>query len=287
MFAGSALTPSDSHPLSALTALSPIDGRYGSKVSCLRPYFSEFALIRYRVFVEAQWLLSLASCEALAEVPPFSEPAKAFLNDISDGFSIADAEAVKSIERTTNHDVKAVEYFLKEKVANHEELNAVSEFIHFGCTSEDINNLSYALMLRDGRNMVLLPAIDQITSVLVAMADELADQPMLARTHGQPASPTTMGKELANVVARLDQARDQVATPAIRGKFNGAVGNFNAHLAAYPELDWPRLSRDFVEGIGLDWQQMTTQIEPHDALAALCHGLVRLNTILIDLDRDL
>ena len=287
MFAGPALTPSDSHPLSALTALSPIDGRYGAKVSGLRSYFSEFALIRYRVFVEAQWLLSLASCEALAEVPPFSESAKAFLNEISDGFSISDAEAVKTIERTTNHDVKAVEYFLKEKVTTHEELSAVSEFIHFGCTSEDINNLSYALMLRDGRNTILLPAVDQVTSALATMADELADQPMLARTHCQPASPTTMGKELANVVARLDQARDQVATTAIRGKFNGAVGNFNAHLAAYPELDWPRLSQDFVEGIGLDWQQMTTQIEPHDDLAALCHGLVRLNTILIDLDRDL
>ncbi len=287
MFAGPALTASDSHPLSALTALSPIDGRYGAKVSGLRPYFSEFALIRYRVFVEAQWLLSLASCEALAEVPLFSESAKTFLNDISDDFSISDAEAVKNIERTTNHDVKAVEYFLKEKVSAHEELSAVSEFIHFGCTSEDINNLSYALMLRDGRNRILLPAIDQITSALATMANELADQPMLARTHGQPASPTTMGKELANVVARLDQARDQIATTAIRGKFNGAVGNFNAHLAAYPELDWPGLSKNFVEGIGLDWQQMTTQIEPHDDLAALCHALVRLNTILIDLDRDL
>ena len=281
MFAGPALTASDSYPLSALTALSPIDGRYGAKVSGLRPYFSEFALIRYRVFVEAQWLLSLASCEALAEVPLFSESAKTFLNDISDDFSISDAEAVKNIERTTNHDVKAVEYFLKEKVSAHEELSAVSEFIHFGCTSEDINNLSYALMLRDGRNRILLPAIDQITSALATMANELADQPMLARTHGQPASPTTMGKELANVVARLDQARDQIATTAIRGKFNGA------HLAAYPELDWPGLSKNFVEGIGLDWQQMTTQIEPHDDLAALCHALVRLNTILIDLDRDL
>ena len=223
MFAGPALTASDSHPLSALTALSPIDGRYGAKVSGLRPYFSEFALIRYRVFVEAQWLLSLASCEALAEVPPFSESAKTFLNDISDGFSISDAEAVKHIERTTNHDVKAVEYFLKEKVSAHEELSAVSEFIHFGCTSEDINNLSYALMLRDGRNRILLPAIDQITSALATMADELADQPMLARTHGQPASPTTMGKELANVVARLDQARK--AYDDAYGQLSTGAGN--------------------------------------------------------------
>jgi len=287
VFAGSALTPSDPHPLTALTALSPIDGRYGPKVAGLRPFFSEFALIRYRVFVEAQWLLSLADCADLPEISPFSPSAKTFLNRISDDFSVADAEQVKAIESTTNHDVKAVEYFLKDRVSEHKELSAVSEFIHFGCTSEDINNLSYALMVRDARNEILLPAVDELTSMLAEMADTLADQPMLARTHGQPASPTTMGKELANVVARLDRVRDQVEATAIRGKFNGAVGNFNAHVVAYPELDWLRLSRNFVEGVGLDWQQMTTQIEPHDDLAALCHALVRLNTILIDLDRDL
>ena len=287
MFVGSALTPSDLYPLTALTALSPIDGRYGPKVSALRPFFSEFALIRYRVFVETQWLLSLAACEDLPEVPPFSTSAKTFLKKISDDFSVGDAEQVKAIESTTNHDVKAVEYFLKQRVSEHKELSAVSEFIHFGCTSEDINNLSYALMVRDARNGILLPAVDQMTSMLAEMAGALADQAMLARTHGQPASPTTMGKELANVVARLDRARDQVAITAIRGKFNGAVGNFNAHLIAYPELDWLHLSQNFVECIGLDWQQMTTQIEPHDDLAALCHAWVRLNTILIDLDRDL
>ena len=281
------LTLSDSHLLTALTALSPIDGRYGPKVAGLRHYFSEFALIRYRVFVEAQWLQSLADCEELHEVPSFSTSAKTFLNRICNDFSVADAEEIKAIESTTNHDVKAVEYFLKQRVSEHEELSAVSEFIHFGCTSEDINNLSYALMVRDARDGILLPAVDQITSKLAEMANALADQPMLARTHGQPASPTTMGKELANVVARLDRVRNQVATTAVRGKCNGAVGNFNAHLIAYPELDWLRLSRKFVEGVGLDWQQMTTQIEPHDDLAALCHALVRLNTILIDLDRDL
>ncbi|HCK76556.1 MAG TPA: adenylosuccinate lyase [Gammaproteobacteria bacterium] len=273
--------------MTALTALSPIDGRYGPKVAGLRHYFSEFALIRYRVFVEAQWLQSLADCEELHEVPSFSTSAKTFLNRICNDFSVADAEEIKAIESTTNHDVKAVEYFLKQRVSEHEELSAVSEFIHFGCTSEDINNLSYALMVRDARDGILLPAVDQITSKLAEMANALADQPMLARTHGQPASPTTMGKELANVVARLDRVRNQVATTAVRGKCNGAVGNFNAHLIAYPELDWLRLSRKFVEGVGLDWQQMTTQIEPHDDLAALCHALVRLNTILIDLDRDL
>ena len=281
------LTRSDSHSLTALTALSPIDGRYGSKVSALRPFFSEFALIRYRILVEAQWLSALAACTELAEVPPLSASAKDFLGRITDDLSIEDAQAVKAIEGTTNHDVKAVEYFLKQKVSGHQELSAAVEFIHFGCTSEDINNLAYALMVRDARNDILLPAVDQMIAILADMADALADRAMLARTHGQPASPTTMGKELANVVARLDRAREQVAVTAIRGKCNGAVGNFNAHLAAYPEVDWARLSQKFVEGLGLDWQQMTTQIEPHDDLAALCHAMARLNTVLIDLDRDL
>ncbi len=281
------LTRSDSHSLTALTALSPIDGRYGSKVSALRPFFSEFALIRYRVLVEAQWLSALAASAELTEIPPLSASARDFLGRITDDLSVEDAQEVKVIEGTTNHDVKAVEYFLKQKVSGHQELSAAAEFIHFGCTSEDINNLAYALMVRDARNNILLPAVDQMIALLAEMADALADQAMLARTHGQPASPTTMGKELANVVARLDRAREQVAATPIRGKFNGAVGNFNAHLAAYPEVDWPYLSQKFVEGLGLDWQQMTTQIEPHDDLAALCHAMARLNTVLIDLDRDL
>ena len=273
--------------LSALTALSPVDGRYGGKASALRPFFSEFALIRYRVLVEVRWLMALANDAGISEVPPLSDASRAFLQSVVDNFSLDDAKAIKRIEQSTNHDVKAVEYFLKEKVAQHDSLKEISEFIHFGCTSEDINNLSYALMLRDGRNEVLLPAIDELTDRLHRMADALAAQPLLARTHGQPASPTTMGKELANVLARLDHAAEQIAKIAIRGKCNGAVGNFNAHLAAYPEVDWSTLSRQFVDSLGLQWQAMTTQIEPHDDLAALCHGFVRFNTILIDLDRDL
>lgn len=274
-------------PFSELTALSPVDGRYGGKVTALRPFFSEFALIRYRVMVEIRWLQALAQESDIAEVPRLSDRSHALLDALIHEFSISDAEAIKAIERTTNHDVKAVEYFLKEKFADHQELHAICEFVHFGCTSEDINNLSYALMLRDGRNQVIVPAIEKLANCLAEMADAFADLPMLARTHGQPASPTTMGKELANVVARIDHVRNQIASTQIRGKFNGAVGNFNAHLAAYPELDWPAISRRFVENLDLDWQAMTTQIEPHDDLAALCHAMVRLHTILIDLDRDL
>ncbi len=234
-------------PFSELTALSPVDGRYGGKVTALRPFFSEFALIRYRVMVEIRWLQALAQESDIAEVPRLSETSHALLEALIHDFSISDAEAIKAIERTTNHDVKAVEYFLKEKFADHHELHAIREFVHFGCSSEYINNLSYALMLRDGRNQVIVPAIDQLADRLAEMADAFADLPMLARTHGQPASPTTMGKELANVVARIDHVRNQIATTQIRGKFNGAVGNFNAHLAAYPELDWPAISRRFVE----------------------------------------
>ncbi|HJP07702.1 MAG TPA: adenylosuccinate lyase [Arenicellales bacterium] len=277
----------DPHALTALTALSPADGRYGSKVAALRPFFSEFALIRYRVIVEARWLAALADCEEIPEVAPLSAAASAFLEKTLENFSLEDAQQVKEIERTTNHDVKAVEYFLKQKVASENTLRAISEFIHFGCTSEDINNLAYALMLRDARNEVILPAIDRLISALGNLAGTLTNQPMLARTHGQPASPTTLGKELTNVIARLDHVRGQVSETPIRGKFNGAVGNFNAHLAAYPDVDWAQVSCHFVESLGLDWQAMTTQIEPHDDIAALCHALVRINSILIDLDRDL
>ena len=281
------MSNTQSLPFSELTALSPVDGRYSGKSAALRPFFSEYALIRYRVEVEVRWLQTLAEAPGIPEVPALSESANGFLESLIRNFSVADAQAVKAIESTTNHDVKAVEYFLKDQMASHDELKAILEFIHFGCTSEDINNLSYALMLRDGRNNVMVPAIGRLADRLAEMANTFAAEPMLARTHGQPASPTTMGKELANVVARLDQVRDQVAAAKIRGKFNGAVGNFNAHLAAYPDLDWPSLSRRFVQGLGLDWQPMSTQIEPHDDLASLCHAMVRFHSILIDLDRDL
>ena len=250
----------DPHALTALTALSPADGRYGSKVAALRPFFSEFALIRYRVIVEARWLAALADCEEIPEVAPLSAAASAFLEKTLENFSLEDAQQVKEIERTTNHDVKAVEYFLKQKVASENTLRAISEFIHFGCTSEDINNLAYALMLRDARNEVILPAIDRLISALGNLAGTLTNQPMLARTHGQPASPTTLGKELTNVIARLDHVRGQVSETPIRGKFNGAVGNFNAHLAASPDVDWAQVSCHFVESLGLDWPAMTTQI---------------------------
>jgi adenylosuccinate lyase len=242
----------DSHPLTALTALSPVDGRYESKVSALRPFFSEFALIRYRLTVEARWLEALGACNDIPEVAPLSTSATAFLEAVTDNFSIEDAKQVKEIERTTNHDVKAIEYFLKQRVEGEKELQEISEFIHFGCTSEDINNLAYALMLLDAREAVILPAIDRLISALCRLAIPLTQEPMLARTHGQPASPTTLGKELANVIARLEHARSQVAKTAIRGKFNGAVGNFNAHLAAYPDLDWATISCRFVEKLGLD-----------------------------------
>ena len=277
----------DPYPLTALTALSPVDGRYESKVSALRPFFSEFALIRYRLFVEVRWLKTLGACNDIPEVAPLSTSATAFLEAVANNFSIEDAKQVKEIERTTNHDVKAIEYFLKQRVEGEKELQEISEFIHFGCTSEDINNLAYALMLLDAREAVILPAIDRLISTLCRLAIPLTQEPMLARTHGQPASPTTLGKELANVIARLEHARSQVAKTAIRGKFNGAVGNFNAHLAAYPDLDWATISCRFVEKLGLDWQPMTTQIEPHDDIAALCHALMRTNSILIDLDRDI
>jgi|TARA_B100002003_G_scaffold133989_1_gene124038 adenylosuccinate lyase len=271
---------------SALTALSPLDGRYGPTLAALRPLLSEFGLIHHRLMIEIRWLQALSAAPDIPEVPAFSSAANDFLEQLLQDFSLDNAQRVKDIETTINHDVKAVEYFLKEAVAEVSELSQVAEFIHFGCTSEDINNLAYALMLHKARKEIVLPAITQLITALARLAERFATEPMLARTHGQPASPTTMGKELANVAARLDDARAQVAAVPILAKFNGAVGNFNAHLAAYPEANWPQISQAFIEGLGLTWQPMSTQIEPHDGIAALCHALMRANTILIDLDRD-
>ncbi|OJZ17031.1 MAG: adenylosuccinate lyase [Thiobacillus sp. 65-29] len=272
--------------LTALTALSPLDGRYGSKTAALREFFSEYALIKYRVIVEIEWLKALAAEPAIAEVPAFSAEAIAVLDAIADTFSVADAERVKAIEAVTNHDVKAVEYFLKEKTQSSAEIAAVAEFFHFACTSEDINNLSHALMLKGARDGVLLPALEKLIARLTDMAHELAELPMLSRTHGQPASPTTVGKELANVVYRLRRAWDVLGELELAGKINGAVGNYNAHLAAYPELDWEGFARDFVQHLGLAFNPYTIQIEPHDGMAELYDAIARTNTILIDLDRD-
>ena len=272
--------------LNALTAISPVDGRYGSKTIDLRNYFSEFGLIKYRVTVEVRWLQQLAATAEISEVPPLSAGANQLLNDIVDNFSLADAERVKEIERTTNHDVKAVEYLLKEKVAANNELAAISEFIHFACTSEDINNLSHGLMLSEARSTVLLPQCDALLDAIKQLAHEHKNVPMMARTHGQPASPTTMGKEMANVYMRLKRQRDQIAKVEILGKLNGAVGNYNAHLSAYPEVNWHQLSEQFVTSLGLSWNPFTTQIEPHDYIAELFDAVARFNTILLDFDRD-
>ncbi|MCA1977799.1 MAG: adenylosuccinate lyase [Thiobacillus sp.] len=272
--------------LTALTALSPLDGRYGSKTAALRDFFSEYALIKYRVIVEIEWLKALAAEPAIAEVPAFSAEAIALLDGIADHFSVADAERVKAIEATTNHDVKAVEYFLKERTAGNAEIAAVSEFFHFACTSEDINNLSHALMLKGARDGVLLPALEKVIARLTDLAHELADLPMLSRTHGQPASPTTVGKELANVVYRLRRAWDAIGAVELLGKINGAVGNYNAHLAAYPGFDWADFAQRFVSELGLQFNPYTIQIEPHDAMAELFDAIARTNTVLIDLDRD-
>jgi adenylosuccinate lyase len=273
--------------LSPLTAVSPIDGRYGDKCLVLRPVFSEFGLIRYRIMVEIRWLQALAAHDAVVEVPPLSDSAKTFLENVMTDFSEQDACRVKTIERSTNHDVKAVEYFLKEKISNHEELRKISEFIHFACTSEDINNLAYALMLTVGRNEVLLPEMEEMILTLRAMAKTFAQTSMLARTHGQPASPTTLGKELANVVYRLQRQRDQVAAVRILGKINGAVGNYNAHMVTYPDIDWPTFAQDFVISLGLAWNPYTIQIEPHDYIAELFDAISRFNRVLIDLSRDI
>ncbi|MFO7529862.1 MAG: adenylosuccinate lyase [Marinobacter sp.] len=272
--------------LTALTAISPVDGRYGSKVSVFRSIFSEYGLIRNRVTVEIRWLQKLAAHPEIAEVPAFSTEANSFLDKLVSEFSLADAECIKEIERTTNHDVKAVEYFIKEKIAEVPELHAVTEFVHFACTSEDINNLSHALMLREGLDHGLLPAMDRVIDKLAELAKEHADQPMLSRTHGQTASPTTVGKELANVVYRLRRQLMQIREVEIMGKINGAVGNYNAHLSAYSDVDWAANAEEFVESLGLDWNPYTTQIEPHDYIAELYDAIARFNTILIDLDRD-
>jgi adenylosuccinate lyase len=272
--------------LSPLTALSPVDGRYGSKTEDLRPIFSEYGLIRHRVAVEVRWLKALAAHPQIPEVPELSGHAANLLDAIVEKFQIADAERVKNIERTTNHDVKAVEYFLKEHIAGNAELAAVSEFIHFACTSEDINNLAHALMIREGRGQVLLPQMDDLIAAVRGLAHRYADLPMLARTHGQPASPTTLGKEMANVAHRLNQQRERVAAVELLGKVNGAVGNYNAHLTAYPEVDWPAFAKQFVESLGLTWNPYSTQIEPHDYMAELFDALARFNTVCIDLCRD-
>ena len=271
----------------ALTALSPLDGRYAGKVDPLRPIFSEYGLIRARVKVEVEWLLALAAEIGIPELAPFSDAAAARLRALAGGFSVEDAERVKAIEATTNHDVKAVEYFIKERLKDDAELGPALEFVHFACTSEDINNLSYALMLRQARQDVLLPKLDALIEKLRAMAHEHAALPMLSRTHGQTASPTTVGKELANVVARLQRQGDVLAGLPMPGKINGAVGNYNAHVAAYPDVDWPAFSRRFVESLDLDWQPYTTQIEPHDGVAELCDAAKRIDTIAIDLCRDI
>ncbi|MGB9129705.1 MAG: adenylosuccinate lyase [Thiobacillus sp.] len=273
--------------LTALTALSPLDGRYGSKTAPLRDFFSEYALIKYRVIVEIEWLKAMAAEPEIAEVPAFSNEAIALLDGIADHFSVADAERVKAIEATTNHDVKAVEYFLKEKTQSNAEIAAVSEFIHFACTSEDINNLSHALMLKGARDAVLLPALEKVITRLTDLAHALADLPMLSRTHGQPASPTTVGKELANVVYRLRRNYIAISDIDLMGKINGAVGNYNAHLSAYPEIDWEHFAREFVMHLGLTFNPYTIQIEPHDAMAELYDAIARTNTILIDFNRDI
>ncbi len=272
--------------LDSLTALSPLDGRYASKVDALRPIFSEYGLMHRRVAVEIAWLIALSDEPGIVELPPFPAAARAALHAIADGFSIADAARIKAIEATTNHDVKAVEYFIKERMGDDAALGQAKEFVHFACTSEDINNLSYALMLRDARDAVLLPELDKTIGKLRELAHAHAAVPMLSRTHGQTASPTTLGKELANVVARLERQRRQLAAVTIPGKINGAVGNFNAHAIAYPEIDWCTFSRRFVESLGLEWSAYTTQIEPHDGIAEICDAQRRIDTILVDLARD-
>lgn len=273
--------------LSSLTAVSPLDGRYGSKTEELRPIFSEYGLMRFRVQVELTWLKHLATCEQIKEVPQFSKETIAFIDDIIKNFSEEDAKNIKEREAVTNHDVKAVEYFLKDKTAANSEIAKVREFIHFACTSEDINNNSHALMLKTAREEVILPILDKIIDAITDLAHKYAEVPLLARTHGQPASPTTIGKEMANVVYRMRRQRDEVARVEIMGKINGAVGNFNAHSVAYPDIDWYAFSKLFEEDLGLTFNPYTTQIEPHDYMAELFAAVDRFNTILIDFDRDI
>jgi adenylosuccinate lyase len=273
--------------LTTLSAVSPIDGRYGGKTAALREMFSEFGLIERRVLVEIRWLQWLAAHEEIQEVPSLSVEANRLLENIVSGFNEIDARRIKDIEATTNHDVKAVEYFIKERFADSPELKGIAEFVHFACTSEDINNLSHALMLRDGMQEVMLPAMEQIVEALAMLAQSTASESMLSRTHGQTASPTTMGKEIANVVARLRRQLAQIRAVQYLGKINGAVGNYNAHLSAYPEIDWHGNAERFVTSLGLAWNPYTTQIEPHDYMAELFDAIARFNTILIDFDRDI
>jgi adenylosuccinate lyase len=272
--------------LTPLTAISPLDGRYARATVPLRELFSEYGLIRHRVIVEIKWLQMLSSHAQIREVAMLSDEANNFLENIISNFSIEDAQKVKDIESVTNHDVKAIEYFLKEKIKDNDELNKISEFIHFACTSEDINNLAYALMLQAAKSDILIPAMDEQISLIESMATQFAQTPMLARTHGQPASPTTLGKEMANVAHRLQRQRDQISSVKILGKANGAVGNYNAHISAYPEIDWPAAVQTFIEDMGLDFNPYTTQIEPHDYIAELFNAIARFNTILIDFNRD-
>lgn len=272
---------------SSLLAVSPLDGRYHSKCEDLAPYFSEFALMRYRVLVEVKWLQKLAAHEGIEELSAISVDGIKYLDELVEQFSIQDAERIKEIEATTNHDVKAVEYFIKEKLEGNSELTEQLEFVHFACTSEDINNLSYALMLRDGRDKVLAAEMQELVDKLATLAKDYAKQPLLSRTHGQPASPTTVGKEFANVVHRLRRQVAQFTGNEIFGKINGAVGNYNAHLSAYPNIDWAAFAKEFVEELGLSWNPYTTQIEPHDYIAEMFGALSRFNTVLIDFNRDI
>ncbi len=272
--------------LSELTAISPVDGRYGARLDSLKEVFSEFGLIKNRVKVEVLWLRMLANHPGFSEVPKLSTEAENHLIKLVDEFSLEMAQRVKEIERTTNHDVKAVEYLIKEHFGDNEELNAISEFVHFACTSEDINNLAYALMLKDARADIIIPEMDKLIAKVVEMAKDMADIPMMARTHGQPASPTTTGKEWANVAYRLQRQAKQLMNVQIMGKINGATGNYNAHLASYPQVNWYELSEQFVQSLGLLWNPYTTQIEPHDYIAEYFHAMQRFNTVLIDFDRD-
>jgi adenylosuccinate lyase len=272
--------------LNELSAISPIDGRYRSKTSQLDAIFSEFGLIKYRTIIEVEWLKAMSQNADIVEVPKFSKSAVSHLNDLIKDFSVENAQRVKEIEKTTNHDVKAVEYFLKESVGSNSELNAVSEFLHFACTSEDINNLSHALMLQDGRS-ILLVEMQGVINAILKIAKDNANVSMLSRTHGQTASPTTLGKEMANVIDRLRRQKEIFERVNIRAKFNGAVGNFNAHFSAYPNLDWESFSKSFIESIGVTYSPFTTQIEPHDYIAEYFHAISRFNTILIDFSRDI
>ncbi len=273
--------------ISPLMAISPLDGRYQSKCADLSPYFSEFALMRYRVEVEVRWLQKLAAQSVIEELSEISTADSAFLNQIVTGFSLEDAERIKDIEATTNHDVKAVEYFLKEKLSTQPNLVEHQEFVHFACTSEDVNNLAHGLMLKNGREQVLAPVINELIDVMAGLSRDFSSQPMLSRTHGQPASPTTVGKEFANVVYRLKRQREQIQKCEILGKINGAVGNYNAHTAAYANIEWQSLAKEFVEDLGLGWNPYTTQIEPHDYIAELFSAIARFNTVLLDFNRDI